>query len=113
MPRSFSCLQTSLAELNQASLAVALVFSPMASRIASQAPAFNAGVSTVAQIRLPNLDTDCSRHPAPFSLPGIPATHPGRLIEGEASQVERGMICGRRQARLARLLAAFFLPGAM
>ena len=44
-------------------------------------------VSTVAQIRLPNLDTDCSRRPAPFSLPGVPTTFQeamgaGAVLEG-------------------------------
>ena len=44
MPRWFSFLQTPISELGQASLTVTLVGSPMASRIASQAPAFYAGV---------------------------------------------------------------------
>lgn len=51
MPRWFSFLQTPLAELGEASLAVALVGAPLASRSASQAPGFYPGVLDFSLIR--------------------------------------------------------------
>ena len=52
MPRPFSFLQTPVTELGQASLALSLVRLPMADRMVSQAPAFDAGVLDVYINRL-------------------------------------------------------------
>jgi hypothetical protein len=53
-------------------------------------------VSTVAQIRLPNLDPDCSRRPAPFSLPGVPSTLQEAMGAGDVLEGRQAGTCPAR-----------------